>query len=453
MSGIHRRTSRRRSMLLSCVLCLVVNSAGAADRVIFLDDEPQVAVKRVQQVTGRSRDELVATRLSELLLARPPVVVGAGSTEVCQGTPSAQSGIKAGLERADSSMAYFEFVSALAHLDTAEKAIGCLTEPVEPQVAARIYYLRGIIFQSQGKEAAARSAFLQAHLFQPDLTWDEVFPPDARPLFDEAGAQAVREVPVTLHVVPSPEPGALQVNGKAANAEGGKLVLAPGRHLVQLGTTSMTTFRVNLEGGSGATLVVPAAIPPDAVTWVRDDARRPALSQTLAAVLGENVLVYVTVHEGVWKGATATDAWQELKAPQPLAEVQPTSEPQAGALAEAPAPSRSGGSGGGRLLVVGGSGMTVGGLALTGFSYQRGKQAYRDVNNADGWYAYQQAESRFVGSQRRLYLGAALGTVGLASLGGGILLDGGALVPPGRLVAGPRIGADHAGVVLTWRER
>lgn len=278
--------------------------AFGADLVLHAGD-PAVAVGRAAAAAGVDPATLRAADLSEVVRARPPVLLGPGQVDQCAGTPTTNAEVRLLGDEGERALNYLEYARAAAALERAFDALGCLIEPVEPPVAARILFLRGVAGWFAGDPDAARAAFAQALLFDPSLAWDEAFAPDPRPLFDEVAASDPPTAP--LRVVP---PSArVRVDGVQAEA------LAPGVHLVQVGEASVSTVRVRLDAAEPSVLVLPSLVPLDALGWAADPARAPDLAAVLDAVLGEDARVYV-VHAGeVWREQAGT--WERIALPPP----------------------------------------------------------------------------------------------------------------------------------------
>ena len=275
----------------------LVPSALARDTVLHAEDR-NAARARVSQLIGVSEDDLSAASVRELFGPRPPALTGGGKTVVCTEAPSDGRAVGRLLDRAEGTVAYMDVEQALVELDAATQALGCLSEAVEPSVASRLFFLRGIILHADGKTDLAKRAFRQAHLFTPDLKWDDNFPPDGRDLFDAAG-RVVDEQQVTLELVPPPEQGTVFVDGRPL--EGATAHLPVGDHILQVGRGSFTTVSVHLQEGTEPVLVLPANLDESVVTWPDDPALQPALAAALSVGLGAGSAVYITGGKRTWK--------------------------------------------------------------------------------------------------------------------------------------------------------
>ncbi len=232
--------------------------------------------------------------------------------------------------------------------------LACLRDPVSPADAARAYFLRGIVAFDSGDEGKALQSFVQARQFDPEIAWDTAFPPRAQGVFDQATTISAEQAPASLLLVPAPPD--IRVDGRLASTTGSQLTLGPGRHLVQLGPEPMTTFQVELQAGSEATLVVPAMVDEHALREIATD-DRVALSAALGALLGEGQLVFVAVPGGIWKGSAGGRAWEQIVATEPVAIAE---------IIEVPAPELEPGDKGVRRGLLG---VAIGTAAVSGALY------------------------------------------------------------------------------------
>ncbi len=394
------------------MLTLLVTAALAADRVLDLDGDTDPAA--VAQVLGAETapQPITATDLAQ----RPARVLGGGQLTWCTGAPAGLDDLAQAMEEAEGAMAYMEFEKAATTLGSALGQLQCLADPVDPEVAARLFYLRGIVAHRSGFADQAAKAFGIALVFQPELTWDDAFPPKALSVFQQARDQAASQETVAIDLVPA---GELTVDGRATST----LALVPGNHLLQLDGQTAT---LEVYPGTSPTLVLPALF-----TGI-DDISDPTAQTTLAQLAGDDTL-YVVQQGRVW-GPTEGAGWTELgRLPKTRAadkpdKAEPPPEPE-------PDQASAGGPGwllpGGGVVALGGAAAGTVGLVLTRNAAVKARAQTTQAAYED-WLAT--AESR-VWIARVGYGVAAVGAV--AAVAGVVLAEdrGWSVVPtPGGLV-------------------
>ncbi|MFZ5478600.1 MAG: hypothetical protein ACOZNI_17650 [Myxococcota bacterium] len=375
--------------------------AAAAEVVVYEDGAADEAIARVVAVAGVDAATLRATPLSELLAGRPPVGLGGARVIACAEAPAANAAVAEAIQRADGALAYMEYESARRDLAIAAARLACLSEPVDPQLAARLWYMRGIAAFADGDTPAARRHFQRARLFDPRLAWDEDFAPDARPTFD--GAVDDLRVAEAVWVTIVPLPDGLLVDGRPAAAPEGRVAMPPGEHIVQVGTGPVTTLQVEVDPGGEPTVVVPALVPARLE-------RTPALSAALAATVHRDATVYAVTRAGaVWRVHAGRDDWETLGG---------------GSVAEAAAPVAPAKPGTrlGRWLLGGGAAVLAGGGVLAGVSWANGTDAVADAGAAPNEATWLLAEDRYDNAAAGLLAGELLAVAGIGLVGAGVVL-------------------------------
>ena len=283
----------------------------APPTVLYRGDNPGMAAARVYaagslEESGIELGQLSPVTFSEAMVGKQPVLLGAGEVSACGGTRQDMKSLRGAVERAESGVSYMEFDQAISHLHTAITALACLEEPVHPSVAARLFFLQGVVFHAKANEPRALASFRQALSFEPDHIWDDYMAPDGKPLFEQAVEESRRSGRLSVRLVPAPEDGTLWVDGRLVMAEKGAVSMAPGEHVVQVVGSQAVTVRLRLdsvdtEKPSAApnqeplTLVVPGAITAEHLGWVLDSEAQAALDIVLSAALRDGTPVYLSV--------------------------------------------------------------------------------------------------------------------------------------------------------------
>jgi len=408
--------------LLPLLLALLVAlPARAADLVLYQGSDPGAAIAQVTREAHVDAGDLQASTLTALLQGRPSTLQDGGSVEVCAREPAIKADLAQSMSDAESAMAYLEYDKALKALDEATTVLGCLSTPAVPGDAGRLYYLRGLVYYFSKEEMAARAAWTQAHRFDPDLTWDDNFPPDGKPLFEKASQQADAQQPANLLLVPPLDASSLWVDGRPAEAARDHLSLLPGDHLVQYGSAeAVTTVRVALDAGAHPTLVFPRAVTDRDLSWVSTH-KEDLLAKLLGATLGTDAPVYV-----IWGGRT-----YEGKAGSPdfvLLDHVPAPNPEP--LPGIPEPPQKHSHT--RILMI--TGLSVAGVAAitSGLAYARAQKLVDQVPDTADMNAYDTLATHYRNNRTVYRVANALVVVGGVAGAVGIyvpLADGVGLAP------------------------
>lgn len=237
--------------------------------LLYSGELPEELTRRL---SAREGERLVPMTPSELGRGRDARLSEGGSALRCASAPASTERLEQAIAQAEEALAYMEFGQAAARLATAADLLACLQDPVDQMLAARLFFLQGVVAQRAGSDLMAEQAFQRALFFVPDLAWDEAQTPKARPLF-EAVQSSSGGSPVWLRVVGG---DALLLDGRAVTLQDGGLPLQPGTHLVQADGVTIT---VTVLEGEAPVLVLPASVQDAAVSWVGDEVGRDALAR------------------------------------------------------------------------------------------------------------------------------------------------------------------------------
>jgi hypothetical protein len=284
----------------------LMNAALAAPLVH--DGDPQAAIDAASRRGGVDPGMLEPISLQELR-GRPPVLLAGGQAQGClEGATPAP--VPEALTRAEGALLYGRFDEAMSSVIQARQEVLCSGAPTPPGLLARIELLTGLIAQERGDEATARTRYLAALVYDPQIPWPQAYPAERRTLFDTARTE-LSSATTSLSVRPLQPPALL--DGQAMP----QAVLV-GEHVVHVGSVAV---HVVLDEAPNR-LVVPPAFPPDALSWAGDDAHRAELSALLAATLGEGTDTWVVHGENVWHGIAGRTDWEAfLTLPDPVVPV------------------------------------------------------------------------------------------------------------------------------------
>jgi len=211
-------------------LGLTLSTAHAADPVLYTGDA-ETALARIASTTETPSDYLRPVSVEAILAEGPAFAYGEATVVPCEGRPLDAAGLRAEAERL-----YAAILMGLVaqRADVARRApmrLACLDSPPDVAQAARLLSLAGVVDQLAGDEGAAEQAHLAARAFDPKVTWNPEWPPEARVSFDRAMVVALVEDPVPLEW--RPVDATVLVDGQEVPP--GEVEVVPGLHLIQWG--------------------------------------------------------------------------------------------------------------------------------------------------------------------------------------------------------------------------
>ena len=395
-------------MLSIFLLALPSSPAHAGTTVVYGSGDPATALARVIAADPDAKD-LEARQLSDLLKGATAIMIG-GTLKACEGNPTTLEGLNTLEEQIEGMVGYMEFENALTSLGHATDSLACLRDRIGEEVAPRLYFLEGIAAHGSGDEDRARRAFATALVFDPELLWDDYFPPDAKPLLDEARSQRDSDARASLTIYPTPGAGTLWIDGRVAN----DLSPVPGDHVVQVSAGRMRTFLVNLPAETDNLLVIPDALGNERADWVEDPSAQFDVSMVLLTHLDEDTPLYFSTPDGVWRMTVGMgQAWEFLEVTGELV-----------TSADLPTSTASSSFQFSRAATMGGAVVFGSGAALSGASLFKGRKLEAQAHNTTDWTRYYELEDQYQSWQSRLFVGEAVALAGLLLVGAGYGLDG-----------------------------
>jgi len=277
------------------LLALLVGPPAHAVPIVHDRADPTELVDTVAGRTGLPRDQLRPVAMDELRDA-PPEVLGEAVLRRCAGSPTTATGLRTSLARAEAAWSDNDALGAFDQLDLAVSEMGCLGELIEPSVAARVFQLRGALEAQRDQPLAASSEFRTALGFDPDLTWVTRYPGVAAPMF-EAERESPR--PHAIVVLPSGTTSGPWIDGQALSAQGGRIAVSPGLHLVQHATPRGIRSAWLMVTGD-AHLVLPESYREPILDAVLDPDRALEVAALLCAALPDFSAAYISHAEGLW---------------------------------------------------------------------------------------------------------------------------------------------------------
>ncbi len=241
-----------RALLIG--LCAGPASAPAARGapVVHGADDPAKALQRVSAATEVPVDQLEPRTLPELLRGLAPFLSTGAPVATCPaaGGPSAA-------ELAEQLRVQLRDVllpEAIATGARLPELLPCQAPGAAPADLALAWFRYGYALSLESKLDAARAAFAQALIFNPDLQWDPGLSPDGAPPFQAARDAHRAAVPGRLSLRP-PADGPLRLDGRPVDGE--LPPLAPGRHVLEVDGQALA---FPIEAGQDLRLLRPAAV-------------------------------------------------------------------------------------------------------------------------------------------------------------------------------------------------
>ena len=414
-------------------------SALAADHVVYVGETRNVAIARVVVATGVDPDSLQATDFNEYASNHRPGLAGPGDLASCEGDPSTSAVVRALLGEAEGSVSFMEYEGADATFVRAERALGCLEEILDPEVAGRLYYLMAMSHLGRDDRPSGWEDFGQAWLFHPDIRWDDNFAPDGKPTFVAAGAEARATDAIPVFLLPSPEREEIFINGVEVRSGRASVDLRPGKHIVQWQGDAVQTAILTVVSGPSPALLSPKPLPVDLLYWATERRGHAALSAAMGGIGGMGDTVYLTAYGGVWRTRLGQGEWEELAeatsepSDEPVVEevaaaAEETGEESAGseevatvdAVTRAPLSTRKLLQSG---LRYGGGTIAIAGIALAARSYTSALEHYDQLVDASDNLAYDRAAEDYLVDAKSYQTMAILAGVGAAMTTAGFFLQ------------------------------
>ena len=202
------------------------------------NSEPDAVIDHLKAAFGDRYDAQVADVAGALERGfgpwgvLPPAGIGP-----CDADPVGLEQIQAAVTEAEALMQALEYDQALEQLQALEAQLCGISEPVPAAVLARVPFLRGVIHYYAEHPAAARDAFRDAVLRQPEMEWDATYPPDPQQVFLDGVADAYRSERIALRLDAADRPETLLVNGAPVDPTVGEVELLGTDHILQFGSS------------------------------------------------------------------------------------------------------------------------------------------------------------------------------------------------------------------------
>ena len=319
----------------------------------------------------------------------------------CTGSTITNKHIQNYTQTADNHLSYYELEKAAADLNKAETSLVCLQELFNADDVRQMYYLKGILEQTQGNDDASQQSFSSAIRIKPDIQWNNFYSPDAKPNFDAAKSEFSSLGSIALDIIPSEAASSLWINGTPLLDVNSPTIYS-GTNIIQIVGLETTTYEISVPSDvDSIKLVLPSTLPNTAFTWVEDTEKVSELSSVLNTVIDPSSTVYVHNAGRVWSNDIGTSTWTELEVPK-FAETRLNARKITG-----------------QTLFW--SGLATGAISigLSANYYIQGQQSYRASADTNEWdqFVDHRADLTSLESRYQTSMLTTLGGLGLAGLG------------------------------------
>ena len=152
------------------------------------------------------------------------------------------------------------------------------------------------------------------HQLQSGLGWDNYFPPEGEPLFNEM-AEAVASAPTAnLNIVPAPAAGSVWLDGNPAPVVGSQLRIPVGKHFIQFVGDRVLTYEIDVRAPGDIELTVPGLLATTSMEWVATTEKSQGYSNVFANIRDEGSTLYASFEGSIWSTSIGSGEWQELVA-------------------------------------------------------------------------------------------------------------------------------------------
>ena len=387
---------------------MLLFSTALAAPVLYLPEEgPDAAIAKVALHDQQKLSEMTALVLGELTDDDEARLKG-GFATACMGGPATVEDIRVLVDEAEGDLTYMELDSAQLKLAHAMADELCLDVPVDAPLAARAHYLYGVAAVRAGDKPQAWESFQRALRYNPELVWDERFPPEGRATFDAARAELGSMQRQDFRVVGGSK---VWVDGHPRDTLS---QLTPGPHTVQVGD-ELVTVLAELNAGMPGTLVLPAGLVDADLAMAADAEGRDVLGAALHAIGGAEVW-YVSLPDALWKLDPASGEWTDLLEPAEVTTMPYSGEPVVEPVVE-PTERQPGRA----LMAVGGVAVVGGGLTMA-VAASEGRTLWQAAQAAPNGASWDLAAAGYRESETKFNRAAAVTGVGAAVLATGVVV-------------------------------
>ena len=222
-------------LLIALAVSLPARAAGTAGAPVVYagPSDDTIATLATQEVTGllglTESEVLPAESVAEFVFDGALIWPTSGSPEPCPRGVE-ELGLESTIQDAEAAIDLVAYEQAVSLLTPIFEQLACVGDPASPTQLSRAAFLLGFVRYQEEDIEEATETFRMAAAFDPDLTWDNNFAPEAQQTFNNAVLDALREETSYLRLNGGiwEMPG-LTVDGEAVPERG---AVHPGLHRV-----------------------------------------------------------------------------------------------------------------------------------------------------------------------------------------------------------------------------
>lgn len=298
-------------------------SPNASITLLYSGTDGEASLVRTSMASELDIDQFKLQTVVDLTSTIPPKLLSvqaeeknAESLKTCASNSITNKHIQNYTQTAFNHYSYYELDKSAKALDKAESSLVCLQELFNGEDVRNMYYLKGILEQSQGSDAKSKQAFSSAIRIKPDLQWNDMYAPDAKPVFDSAKEEFSSLTSVPLTLIPQAAASSLWINGTPLLDVDNPSIYA-GTNIIQLVGLETTTYEVTVPTDADSVqLILPSTLPNNAYTWAGDPEKGSELSEILSLTIEQSTSIYVHDSGKVWTSDLSQPTWTELVVPK-----------------------------------------------------------------------------------------------------------------------------------------
>ena len=294
--------------------------------VLYSGKDEQATLLRTAKASGQSADQLQAITTIDLvgsssiqLRYREAEQWNHTPVETCTRAAVSNAHIRNLTQKADNYLNYYDLSKASSTLKKAEDIVVCLQELFNADDIRQLYFLRGVLEQSKGNDIASIQAFSSAIRIKPDMKWNTLYSPDARPNFDIAKKSFVQLTAVPLDIYPKSAASSLWINGAPLldMLDNEMPTISEGRNIIQIVGLETLTYEIEVPADTNQIeLIVPSTLSVNAIDGMDNPTEQMELSLVLEPLLPVNSTLYIHNQGRVWESTIGTKQWHELDVPR-----------------------------------------------------------------------------------------------------------------------------------------
>ena len=281
--------------------------------LLYSGMDKQLAISHTSLAGDRPLSSIEAERFGDTTQQASPKVLGTDAILIqCPNSRSSMSRIRMLYQKGNNSLNYYELDKAEELLNQAASDILCLKDPIEIETISNIYFLSGIVNIENGNPHDGYADFKRVLTFTPDYKWNNNFSPDLRVQFDKAAKDLASETEQEIVIYPEIARKNVLINGQEVSGDG-KGAVNVGMNVIQVFGGQVDTYFLQVGSeGRPIELVVPAALPQDALSWISDEHSSIELALCFEGMFTPDTQLYLHDQGTVYSHIVGSDSWSAM---------------------------------------------------------------------------------------------------------------------------------------------